>query len=272
MIKARTIGINGLRKAVNLICRTFRGPSLGVATSDLPVADTWARLYVPPKVTPDHPLILFVHGGGFVCCGLDTNDALCRRLAVSAESRVLALGYPLAPEASAPAQLDAVLGACREVAGGSVPALGPRGRLWLAGDSAGGYLALKAAVDLNGAVERLLLFYPMVHLEADRWKAPWWNLTRKAAEWGVASIRKCLGPHRYPPLTTDELERLPPTTMVYGGILDPVAHEARRLAGELRQAGVTVVEHRHAGMAHGALCVPVLYPWGRGVIGEAVVE
>jgi acetyl esterase len=52
-----------------------------------------ARLYRPKDICPGSPLLLFIHGGGFVHCDLDSHDALCRRLAAASSLRILSPDY-----------------------------------------------------------------------------------------------------------------------------------------------------------------------------------
>lgn len=104
------------------------------------------------RLAPQNPLsppILYCHGGGYVFGSPKTHLALGARLAIAASAEVLLLRYPLAPEARWPAQREAVLAACAAM----------KGPFLLGGDSAGGHLALAAALFGAGA-KALLLFSP----------------------------------------------------------------------------------------------------------------
>jgi len=70
-----------------------------------------ARYYEPQNAS-DAPLLVYFHGGGFVCCDIDTHDSICSWLAKSSGGRVLSVGYRLAPEAAFPAQLEDARAAC----------------------------------------------------------------------------------------------------------------------------------------------------------------
>src|SRR5947209_13971558 len=73
----------------------------------LTVADRLpARFYVPEEPGGPRPLIVFLHGGGFVLGDLDSHDAPCRLLAKHAGASVLSVDYRLAPEAPFPAAVD----------------------------------------------------------------------------------------------------------------------------------------------------------------------
>ena len=97
-----------------------------------------ARSYVPEDAAAT---ILWIHGGGWVICDLDTHDAVCRLLAVSSGCRVVAVDYRRAPEHPFPAPLEDCWDALRAVAAenGDAP-------LIVAGDSAGGNMAAVCAL------------------------------------------------------------------------------------------------------------------------------
>ncbi|MEQ1820750.1 MAG: alpha/beta hydrolase fold domain-containing protein, partial [Terricaulis sp.] len=111
------------------------------------------------------PLTVYIHGGGFVCCDIDTHDSICSWLAKSSQGRVLAISYRLAPETRFPGQLEDVRAACAW-AFQNAPRLGATPeKIVLAGDSAGAYLAATATLELNratpGAVPLQVLLYPL---------------------------------------------------------------------------------------------------------------
>ena len=101
-------------------------------------------------MTPDGwreglPEVLYLHGGGYVSCSPATHRELVARIAAASGARCHALDYRLAPEDPFPAALDDCVAAYHELlARGSEP-----GRLLLAGDSAGGGLAVAMLVRLR---------------------------------------------------------------------------------------------------------------------------
>ena len=99
-----------------------------------------ARLYASSHARL--PVLLYLHGGGFVIGGLETLDSLCRQLALRSGGAVLALDYRLAPEHRFPTAVDDAWAAMHWLAGEGAAALGLDGsRLAVGGDSAGGTLA-----------------------------------------------------------------------------------------------------------------------------------
>ena len=104
---------------------------------------------------PDHAArrrcILYFHGGAYIAMSAQTHRSLTSRLAGWSDTRLFALNYRLAPEHPFPAALDDALAAYRAlIAAGIEPS-----RIVVAGDSAGGGLALALLIALRDAREKL---------------------------------------------------------------------------------------------------------------------
>src|SRR5438034_996444 len=72
-----------------------------------------ARHYVPPERGGPHPLLVFLHGGGWTIGDLDTHDEPSRLLCRNAGVHVLSVGYRLAPEHGFPVPVEDALAAWR---------------------------------------------------------------------------------------------------------------------------------------------------------------
>jgi monoterpene epsilon-lactone hydrolase len=94
-------------------------------------------------------VLLYVHGGGYLLGSVQSHRVLLERLAVAVAGRVLALNYRMAPEAPFPAAVDDTVAAYRWLLKQGVSAK----RIAIAGDSAGGGLALAALVAIRDAGE-----------------------------------------------------------------------------------------------------------------------
>lgn len=104
----------------------------------------------PPGVKQDCALV-YLHGGGYYAGSLTTHQGLAARIALAADARVLLVDYRLAPEHPFPAAVEDATRACRWLLGqGFAPE-----RVAVAGDSAGGGLAVAAMLDLKAAGEPL---------------------------------------------------------------------------------------------------------------------
>lgn len=223
------------------LSRQARAPG-DCQVGDSRIGGVGVRSYLPARAGGGDVMIYF-HGGGFISGSVDTHDSLCSHLAMALGIRLVSVGYRLAPEHPAPAQLDDALAVCA--------ASGLAQRLLLGGDSAGGYLAMRCALALNAgqrdAVAAVLLLNPLVDIAggADTLSLPGRLATR--------SMRRLVGRDAYPSLLAWNLAIAPPTVLAWGGPLDPVAPGARRLATALADAGVPVRWQVHPALPHGGL-------------------
>lgn len=107
------------------------------------------RLYVPEGAAASGPAIIYLHGGGWVICSLDTHDGLCRRLANASGLRVISVDYVMAPEHPFPAPLEDCVAAVHAIHREAWRLGVDPERLAVAGDSAGANLALATLLKLR---------------------------------------------------------------------------------------------------------------------------
>ena len=203
------------------------------------------------------PLLVYFHGGGFVCCDIDTHDSICSWLAKSSHSRVLSVGYRLAPETPFPGQLEDVRAGCAW-AFQNAPRLGAAPeKLILAGDSAGAYLAATMSLEINrvtpGAIALQVLLYPLVHVQDSLWADEELRNFRFLGRVAAFYIARSLGAEALPSLLDVDLSAAPPTIIAGGGPMDPVRNDAKALIDALRTADVRVVEKKYPVLMHGGL-------------------
>jgi len=203
------------------------------------------------------PLLVYFHGGGFVCCDIDTHDSICSWLAKSSRSRVLSVGYRLAPETPFPGQLEDVRAGCAW-AFQNAPLLGATPeKLILAGDSAGAYLAATMSLEINratpGAIALQVLLYPLVHVRDSLWADEELRNFRFLGRVAALYIARSLGAEALPSLLDVDLSAAPPTIIAGGGPMDPVRNDAKALIDALRKADVRVVEKKYPVLMHGGL-------------------
>lgn len=221
-----------------------------------PAGDLRARYYEAENAPPA-PLILYFHGGGFVCCDIDTHDSICSWLAQSSQGRVLSVGYRLAPEAAFPAQLDDARAA---VAWGfqNAQRLGAApDKLALAGDSAGAYIAATTALEVNratpGAIALQVLLYPLIHVRDSLWAEEELRNFRFLGRVACLYIARSLGAEALPSLLDVDLSAAPPTIIAGGGPMDAVRNDVKAFAERRRKAGVGVSERKYPVLMHGGL-------------------
>ena len=207
-----------------------------------------ARRYVPADAAG---VILWIHGGGWVICDLDTHDAVCRLLATASACRVIAVDYRRAPEHPFPAPLEDCWDALLAVAeaNGDEPMV-------IAGDSAGGNMAAACTLrarDRGGAeLVAQLLVCPVVDHDMttvsyrERGSGAELFLTAKEMEWFwnhyAPEPRVRIDPEASP-LRAASFAGLPPAVVVTAGF-DVLRDEGTEYARRLADAGVPV-EHRH---------------------------
>ncbi|MBK8543407.1 MAG: alpha/beta hydrolase [Caulobacteraceae bacterium] len=215
-----------------------------------------ARYYEAANAV-EAPLLVYIHGGGFVCCDIDTHDSICSWLAKSSQGRVLAISYRLAPETRFPGQLEDVRAACAW-AFQNAPHLGATPeKIVVAGDSAGAYLAATAALELNrmtpGSVPLQVLLYPLVHVRDSLWADEELRNFRFLGRVAALYIARSLGAEALPSLLDVDLSAAPPTIIAGGGPMDPVRNDAKALVDALRKVGVSVTEKKYPVLMHGGL-------------------
>ncbi len=218
------------------------------AVRDVDAGGVPARLYTPADVAPG--VVVHVHGGGFVFHDIEVHDALARSLANRSRLRVLSVDYRRAPEHRFPAaveDVDAALDWLEEQ-----PDLA--GPLLLHGDSAGGNLALVAALRLPERVTALALVYPFLDPTASfdsyRTHADGFDPREAAWYWQKYADPADLEHPDLAPLFSDRLADLPPTLVVTAEH-DPLRDEGEELVRRLAEAGVRVAGFRSIGQIHG---------------------
>ncbi len=128
-----------------------------VPARDSSVAGIRVRWY-GEEPRADSDLVVYIHGGGWLAGDVDSYDPDVRRLAAHLRLPVVAIDYRRTPEHPFPAAIDDCIAVLRELH------QGPCRSLSLAGDSAGGNLALGATIALKAEhiVSSMLLLYPVV--------------------------------------------------------------------------------------------------------------
>jgi acetyl esterase len=231
------------------------------STRDLSVADTLpARLYVPTRAPATGPLLVFLHGGGFMHGDLESHDAACRFLAERSGVRVLAVDYRLGPEHRFPAAYDDAVAAYGWVLDHAAELGTSRDRIGVGGDSAGGNLAAGVAIEAarRGWPCRVqLLVYPATDgrrstRSADLF-AEGFYLTRAymdLANQSYTTTDADLDDPRYSPAYADLPEGLAPALVFTAGF-DPLRDEGEAFAAKLEAAGVEVRLTRFDDQIHG---------------------
>jgi acetyl esterase len=224
-------------------------------SGELPV-----RIYVPEGNGP-FPGVVFLHGGGWVICDLDTHDNICRAIARRASSVVVSVDYRLAPEHPFPAALeDSFDAACWVTDNAATLGIDP-GRVIIAGDSAGANMATVIAAKARGAerpaIALQVLAYPATDLTSFdtasyREFGEDHFLTRALMERFVSEYIPRADDRKTPdasPRFIADLSGMPPA-LVITGECDPLRDEGEAYAKRMKHDGVPVTLERYDGMIH----------------------
>jgi acetyl esterase len=240
-----------------------------------------ARHYVPDAPGGPHPLLVFLHGGGFVIGDLQTHDQACRLLARHAGVQVLSVDYRLAPEHAFPAAAEDAWAAVSWAAENAERLGADPARLAVGGDSAGGNLsavvAQRAARSGGPALALQLLFYPATdragsYPSLDLF-ADGFFLTRDEIDWFHRNYSLGVDPldPRLSPLRAADLSGQAPALVVTAGF-DPLRDEGEAYAAALTEAGNLVRLRREGGLVHGFINMVDLSTVARTALIAAATE
>ena len=225
------------------------------------------RVFRPRVFDQPAPVLVYLHGGGWVVGTLDGYDLVCRQLAVAGDCIVVSVDYRLAPEHRYPAAIDDCVAAFEHLqATADAAGLDPS-RFAVAGDSAGGNLAAALCLRLRATGGILpcyqVLYYPVTD-RPGAWPSYTENacgylLTHAAMEWfwnhytgHLETSPDDRWPEDLTPLGAATLAGVPPALVVTAGY-DPLRDEGEQYAKRLRDAGVPTLLRQYPGQIHGFL-------------------
>ncbi len=236
----------------NVEDRVIPGPA---DADDIPI-----RIYTPEGGGP-FPILVYLHGGGWVVGNLETHDSQCRALTNGASCVVVSVDYRLAPEHPFPAGVEDCDAATQWAADNAASLHGDPNRIAVGGDSAGGTLAAVVALHARDRGHHISLSNcsstrppsstsgTVSHQE----NAEGYLLTRDAMMWFRDQYLGQNGDTSHPdvsPLLTPSLDELPPAFIITAEF-DPLRDEGEAYAARLQEAGVPVILKRYDGMIHG---------------------
>ena len=218
-----------------------------------------ARIYTPDGAGP-FPVVVYFHGGGWVIADKQVYDGGARGLSKQANAVVVSVDYRRAPEAKFPAAWDDALAAYKWVAANAASINGDPMRLALAGESAGGNLAVATAVAARDAglqaPSHILAVYPVGqtgNLDTPSYKdsGSAKPLNKPMIGWFVDKLLAKPEDKQDSrlDLVNAKLAGLPPVTIINAQI-DPLREDGTLLAAALKKAGVKVEHKLYNGVAH----------------------
>jgi acetyl esterase len=228
--------------------------TITTATDTLPV-----RIYTPKTGTGPWPVVVYYHGGGWVIADKNVYDGGARALSKMANAVVVSVDYRQGPEHRFPAAHDDAIATYEWAVRNAASIEGDATRMALAGESAGGGLAVATAI---AARDRklpmpvaIVSVYPIAGTDTTTASyvenAEAKPLGRAMMSWFFENYLN--GPQdRADPrvnLVAADLRGLPPTTIINAQI-DPLRSEGEALAQKLGAAGVEVQQKTYDAVTH----------------------
>jgi acetyl esterase len=226
------------------------------------VGDVRVRLVRPPGTTGPQPVVIYMHGGGWILGNAGTHDRLVRELAVGAGAVVAFVEYTPSPEAHYPVAIEQGYATAQWItAHGAAQGIDAT-RMAVAGESVGGNmtaaLALMAKERGDVTFVQQSLYYPVTDaaMDSDSYDqfATGYYLSRASMEWFWDAYAPDLARRREitaspNQATLDQLRGLPPTLLLVDEA-DVLRDEGEAYAAKLRSAGVPVTTVRYDGTVH----------------------
>ena len=246
------------------LARGAHGPAMA-DTTERWVAARGRRIYCRvhrPRADRPLPALVYFHGGGWVWGSVDTHDSAARELAAAGDVATISVDYALSPEARFPQALEECAAVVRHVARAGAEWGPDPSRILLAGNSAGGNLALATALLLRDTagpkLTGIVAGYPVCDSRLDTPSYQEFGtghvLTREkmAFYWSVYVPHEVDRSHPLAAPLRANLTGLPPVLVLLAE-LDVLRSEGEALAVKLREAAVPVELAIYSGVLHGFL-------------------
>ncbi|MEU2156152.1 alpha/beta hydrolase [Streptomyces sp. NPDC019396] len=227
-----------------------------------PTGSVRARIVKPAGATGTLPVIVYIHGAGWVFGDAHTHDRLVRELASGVGAAVVFPEYDRSPEAHYPIAIEQNYAVARWVVSDGMSKNLDASRMAVAGDSVGGNMAialtLMAKERGDVTLVQQVLFYPVTDANFDTPSyhqfAEGYFLRRDGMQWfwdQYTTDERERAQITASPLraSLEELAGLPPA-LVITGEADVLRDEGEAYANKLRQAGVPVTSTRYQGIIH----------------------
>jgi acetyl esterase len=236
-------------------------------TQDADADGVPVKLYWPEGDGP-HPVLIWIHGGGWTLGSAAASDATVRDLCNLAGCLVVNVDYRLAPEHPFPAAVEDVVTVAKWVSTEIGALGGDPSRMAVGGDSAGGNLSAVLAHELPGTFALQILVYPATDLAQPHpsieENGEGLLLTKAAITWFTDHyLGEDTDPRdpRISPLYADAATMAAaPPALVITAEYDPLRDEGEAYANLLRDAGVAVEHLHYPGQIHAFFMMPAVIP------------
>jgi acetyl esterase len=227
-----------------------------------PTGSVKTRIIKPRGMTGTLPLVIFIHGAGWVFGDAHTHDRLVRELAVGVGAAVVFPEYDRSPEARYPIAIEQNYAVAQWIAENGASQRLDTSRIAAAGDSVGGNmtaaLTLMAKERGGPKLAAQVLFYPVTDASFDTPSyhefAEGYALRRDGMRWfwdQYTTDEEQRNEITASPLraTREQLAGLPPALLITGEA-DVLRDEGEAYGRKLREAGVPVMAVRYEGIIH----------------------
>ena len=248
--------------------------------------DTSITIVRPPNSSNETlPVVIYIHGGGWVLGGFDTHERLVRELANKAHAVIVFVNYTPSPEAKYPVAIEQAYAATKWVAENGKTINVNSSRLAVVGDSVGGNMAAAVtmlAKERGGPPIRFqVLFYPVTDASFDTpsymtYQNGYW-LLRDGMKWFWSNYLTNQTNVKDPTVSPlqasiEQLKGLPPA-LIINGENDVLRDEGEAYALKLSEAGVPVAAVRYHGTIHDFVMLNVITddPSPRAAIEQASI-
>ena len=220
---------------------------------------THIRIYTPKEVKEKYPIVVYYHGGGFVIADIDVYNGGAQGLCEQSGAIVVSVEYPKGPEKKFPAAHMVAFDAYQWVLKNAVSFKGNPAKIGVAGESAGGNLAVNVSMMARDKKIQVpmcqILMYPVANndmsSESYTKYAMAKPLSKAMMEWFVKNYlaNDAQSADSRISIVKANLRGLP-TTLIIAAEIDPLQTEGKLLADKLKDAGVTTNYKLYDGVTH----------------------
>jgi acetyl esterase/lipase len=217
-------------------------------------------VYTPIGASTTAPVIVYYHGGGWVIANTEVYEYSTLALAQNTGAVVVSVDYRLAPENKFPTAHEDAYAAYQWVKSNAAAIGGDASKVAVAGESAGGNMAVTVSMmarDRGLALPvHILSVYPVANNDLN---TPSYNqyanampLNRPLVQWFVGNYFRTPADGDSPLISLVDvanLSGLPPVTII-GAEIDPLQTEGKQLADKLQSVGVSVTYRLFTGVTH----------------------
>jgi acetyl esterase len=251
-----------------------------------PAGDVRVRIIRPEGATGLLPVIVYMHGGGWILGNAGTHDRLVRELAVGARAALAFVEYPNSPEARYPTAIEQGYATAQWIARNGASKGLDASRMAVAGESVGGNMAAALALMAKQRGDVIFvqqsMYYPVTDAAMNTASyeqfATGYYLSRKEMEWfwdayttdPAQRAEITASPNR---ASAEQVTGLPPTFLCVDEA-DVLRDEGEAYAAKLRSAGVAVTTVRYDGTIHDFMLLNALNDTKatRAAIGQATAS